>query len=829
MGIKGIYRELGPGKRVSLSKLASDSFAQHNRPYRIAIDIAIWQFQNQAARGGTNPAIRTLFYRLVRLLGTPIQPIFVFDGPNKPKFKRNKRSGRGDGFAAAHAKRLIRLFGFVVHDAPGEAEAECAFLQRNGIVDAVLSEDVDTIMFGCTRTLRNWSAEGKAGKPTHVSMYDVEEMGMADLGLDREGMVLVALMSGGDYIPEGVPGCGPKVACEAARAGFGKSLCRLRVSDAGGLRKWKASLMHELHTNESKFFRTRHKALEIPEDFPNIEALRYYTHPVVSPESTLEIVRQKLSETREIQLEGLREFARETFNWDFRIGAIKFIRVLSEGLFVNRMHQDGVDGDSLVKKVSGRRTHFSTDGTPELRLAYIPEEIVPIDISNEVEEEIAYARSGLALNSDEEYTAPENVEDAQGSAKMFDITKPELTWVLEEVARRFAPKSIQAWEEGTQTKTKRKSPKKASSKSKKADTVPNSTLDNFVRVTKTVKSKGKVISSDTSDTDNDSIEINKVNKVTEHHEPDDISLPPLPPPSQQLRRPQTPPFLRQPSKHLAPAAPPSPDDGWKKVTSSPDSPRRHDDAGSFEAIVISSSPAGADDDDAAASPLSRPMPASSPGGSAAAGMPRSIRSILAANAAAASARVRGEEGRFGAASSSSSSVHKAKGKTGSLSKASHGAAKLKQLSMDTFTQNLPRPGMDRPGPSNRADQRTHTSTSNLIDLSAESPKTHHEPTASHLLQSPSSSRSTFKTRTPPPFPFQQDRNPSAATATKKLLIPSTSRPGFLEEIEVEAEEYEARIAREARLLRSRGAGSGVTRWSDVSFIDLTGGDDSTMR
>lgn len=46
-----IYKELGPGKRISLSKLASDSFENHNRPFRLAIDIAIWQFQNQAARG----------------------------------------------------------------------------------------------------------------------------------------------------------------------------------------------------------------------------------------------------------------------------------------------------------------------------------------------------------------------------------------------------------------------------------------------------------------------------------------------------------------------------------------------------------------------------------------------------------------------------------------------------------------------------------------------------------------------------------------------------------------------------------------------------------
>ncbi|KAL7795748.1 hypothetical protein V8C37DRAFT_408584 [Trichoderma ceciliae] len=804
MGIKGIYRELGPGKRISLSKLASDSFAEHKRPFRLAIDIAIWQFQNQAARGGTNPAIRTLFYRLVRLLGTPIQPIFVFDGPNKPKFKRNRRSGRGDGFAVSHAKRLIRLFGFVVHDAPGEAEAECAFLQQNGIVDAVLSEDVDTIMFGCTRTLRNWSAEGKGSKPTHVSMYDVKDLNMADLGLDREGMVLVALMSGGDYIPEGVPGCGPKVACEAAKAGYGKSLCRLRVADAKGLRQWKASLTHELQTNESKYFRTRHKALTIPEDFPSVEALRYYTHPVVSPESTLEVVRQKLEETREIQLEALREFARETFNWDFRNGAIKFIRVLGEALLVNRLRQDGIDGDALVKRVSGRRSHFSTDGTSELRIAYIPEEIVPIDISKEVEEDIAYARSGLALNSDDEFAAASGgadpVEDAQvGGGKTFDITKPELTWVLEEVARRFAPKVIQAWEESSQAKSKRKSPtkKKASvSKTKKANAMPHGALDSFVRVTKAVETQDKASSSGVA-------AMNKDDSVSnELSEPEEVSLPPLPRPN-KWHRPQTPPSLRETSKQPTPGASPSLD-GWT-ISSSPDSIRRHDDSGILEAVVISSSPAGD------ASPLSQSMPPSPITTTSANSnheMPQSIRSIVVASA---TSRVRAKHDK-------QASISKPKQKTSSLTKTAQGAAKLKQMSMDIFTQKQPQTEMDRSISPKRSEHGSYKGSSSQVDITSAS--IYRE--AGIVLSSiPDSSCQSHTKKSDEKAPLQRDNCPSPQPA-KKLFIPSASRPGFFDEVEVDADEYEERIVRESQFLQSRGIGTGVTRWSDVSFIDLTG-------
>lgn len=51
MGIKGIYKEIGAGARVSFLRLAVDSLKRRGRPLRLAIDISIWQFQVQAARG----------------------------------------------------------------------------------------------------------------------------------------------------------------------------------------------------------------------------------------------------------------------------------------------------------------------------------------------------------------------------------------------------------------------------------------------------------------------------------------------------------------------------------------------------------------------------------------------------------------------------------------------------------------------------------------------------------------------------------------------------------------------------------------------------------
>jgi Holliday junction resolvase YEN1 len=46
-----IYKEIGPGDRISLCKLAVDTLEETGRPLRLAIDFSIWQFQVQAAKG----------------------------------------------------------------------------------------------------------------------------------------------------------------------------------------------------------------------------------------------------------------------------------------------------------------------------------------------------------------------------------------------------------------------------------------------------------------------------------------------------------------------------------------------------------------------------------------------------------------------------------------------------------------------------------------------------------------------------------------------------------------------------------------------------------
>ena len=416
--------------------------------------------------GGTNPALRTLYYRLIRLLALPILPLFVFDGPSRPSFKRNQRVARVPAYITSRQQALISLFGFPCHTAPGEAEAECAHLQKLGVVDATLSEDVDTLMFGCQMVLKNWSSEGNAasGVPTHVTVYELKKI-EKERGLTPEGMVMVALMSGGDYIPAGVPRCGIRTAADAARGGFGGDLCALgEKKDEPGLKAWRERLTHELRTNERKLFTRRNNRIVVPEEFPDRKVLGYYLNPVLSP-TTADIVVKGPRWGGEVDVPGLRDFVREVFEWRGKAGAKKLMRTLAGGLLLSMLFNGAQDRyklgnklSELVERISERRVHQSTNGVLELRVAYTPAMVVPIDLDAEPDIESDIYGGGLEDCEVEGVgTEPENaVEQVNKKSKSYDPSSVERVWASERILRLSVLQKVEEWEEGLKQKEKAK-------------------------------------------------------------------------------------------------------------------------------------------------------------------------------------------------------------------------------------------------------------------------------------------------------------------------------------------------------------------------------------
>ncbi|KAM0554754.1 hypothetical protein ACHAPJ_006826 [Fusarium lateritium] len=787
MGIKGFYREIGEGKRTALAKLAAECIEKNGRRLRIAIDIAIWQFQGQAAQGGSNPELRNLFYRIARLLSYPVELIFVFDGPYKPKVKRNKMSGRGDSIANAQGKRLMRLFGCHIHEAPGEAEAECALLQRHGIVDVVLSEDVDTLMFGCTKMLRRWAPQSiRQKQPTHVSILDTEQMDLAGQGLDREGMVLVALLSGGDYDPDGLSGCGIKVAAEAAKAGFGKTLCQLKASDKEGIQNWRIALQHELSTNESGFFKRRNKSLVVPEDFPDFKTLRYYTHPVVSPESSLDEIRDKLYQKREIQLEDLREYTREVLGWDYKPGAIKFIRLLSHMVLVNKLLDAGNDSAGYVKNITGFRRHLITDNVPEVRIQHIPIEVVPIDLSKEADEKIVQGRTGLALNSDDEVEEAENIEETSTSKsikKQYSPLGRDGNWVSEALARQTLPELVTE-AEITLNKKELKELNKTKPRSKpgprpgpKSKGMPTGALNKYVRLT-----KANTFSESTISSHDNRFLVTKTVSPLETKLTSKYSKQPTSTSGSPVRQTATPWSLA--SSQVTPSSEP------KRVGG----PQQ-------QAIVITSSPP---------CPANSPPPSPSPRPRARFTAPQEL------------------PGTMRTATTSSGSAQRIKGtvpkpgytKPSNPSKVSQ-PPKLKQTSMDMFAKRSKAPSSSQPSLAKPAallpKQQPKSQTTFDEDFDSDS-SSDLVPLSTLLSRSPKSPNKRNQRSLPP----NRSTSPSPAPSRKKkLLIPRASAVGFFKEVEVDAEERDERLARETAALERQGVRGNVVRVSEIGFIDLT--------
>ncbi|KAG2128443.1 PIN domain-like protein [Suillus cothurnatus] len=307
MGVAGLWEVLRPaGQTQSLTHLSVTQGFEANaggrRGFRIGIDASIWFFHATYSKEGENPELRTLFFRCSRLMSMPLLPLFVFDGPKRPLVKHGKRVSGKAHWLTTGMKNIIAAFGFEWRTAPGEAEAELAYLNRIGSIDAVLSDDVDNFLFGATMVIRNPSnmLSGNRAHPVknadghddgnHVVTYRASDLlSHDDIHLSHGGCILIGLLAGGDYHQAGVQGCGKLIAAALARCGFGDQLLQAASSLSRAelekwLDTWRDEVRKELRTNRSGLIGSKKPALAkaIPDDFPDVDILLSYTNPITS-------------------------------------------------------------------------------------------------------------------------------------------------------------------------------------------------------------------------------------------------------------------------------------------------------------------------------------------------------------------------------------------------------------------------------------------------------------------------------------------------------------------------------------------------------------------
>ncbi|NMC07761.1 MAG: hypothetical protein GYA24_21285, partial [Candidatus Lokiarchaeota archaeon] len=188
--------------------------------------------------------LRGFLYRTLHLVQHGIWPIYVFDGACDAK-QRNaltreqlrerhlaarklhaaavasgaiplaKFIAQGMDFAypiaEQESKALLQLLGMPVVDAPGEGEAQCAWLARRGIADAVVTKDADALLYGAPVVVNNLAVKQKVAEKL------VLKDELARLGITRAQLVDLAILDGTDYHP-GVRGIGARTALKLLQA-----------------------------------------------------------------------------------------------------------------------------------------------------------------------------------------------------------------------------------------------------------------------------------------------------------------------------------------------------------------------------------------------------------------------------------------------------------------------------------------------------------------------------------------------------------------------------------------------------------------------------------
>lgn len=246
------FRELTTKKEISIKDLAGKTLVidTYNLLYQFLTTI-----RNRDgtpftdSHGSITSHLIGLFNRATKFQEFNIKLIFVFDG--KPpgikqrtkelrakakrqaalKLKEAEKLGKLEDihkFASRtavltpemveEAKKLITYLGCPVIQAPSEGEAQCSYLVKKGDAYASVSQDYDSLIFGCPLLVRNLSIEGrrkKAGrfayqivKPEILSLSE----NLNHLGLDIDQLIVLAILIGTDYNPGGIKGVGPKTA-----------------------------------------------------------------------------------------------------------------------------------------------------------------------------------------------------------------------------------------------------------------------------------------------------------------------------------------------------------------------------------------------------------------------------------------------------------------------------------------------------------------------------------------------------------------------------------------------------------------------------------------
>ncbi len=264
MGVN--LKDLLPKTRIDLQHLAGKSIAvdAYNALYQF---LAIIRQPDgtplKDKSGRVTSHLSGLLYRTSNLVEMGIKVVYVFDGVPpvlknveikrrmkiKEKaifnYKRALTEGKTEkartyaqatsqlkDYMEQDSKRLLKLMGIPWIQAPGEGEAQAAYMTRKRVTDYCASQDYDSLLFGAPTLIRNVTISGRRKLPKKPVYIDVVpeiielEKVLVELDVTYEQLIEIGILLGTDYNPEGVKGIGPKTALKLIKEQ--NSLSRLR-------------------------------------------------------------------------------------------------------------------------------------------------------------------------------------------------------------------------------------------------------------------------------------------------------------------------------------------------------------------------------------------------------------------------------------------------------------------------------------------------------------------------------------------------------------------------------------------------------------------------
>jgi len=237
MGIKNLTKLLqrfAPNsiKYIDISSLSNKTFAidANLMIYKSLYAIRKSMGKDIIRKDKSITHIYTMFFKLVGFKRHNINPIFVFDGiPQRIKHKsltKRKKQWKimNEKFINAKTdeekkryfygskgvtqkeyddiKKLILLFGFQYIDAPEEADAQCAILNKTKKVHGVITDDLDVLLFGGVNIIKDFTVATKK----KMKLININEV-LKGLKITFDQFVELSILLGTDYL-EPIEGIG---------------------------------------------------------------------------------------------------------------------------------------------------------------------------------------------------------------------------------------------------------------------------------------------------------------------------------------------------------------------------------------------------------------------------------------------------------------------------------------------------------------------------------------------------------------------------------------------------------------------------------------------